>query len=101
MTELDIDSNWYETSFILDGNMLQYVQRICLQRFKLRKMYITDIDVTAFRTFAKYSTCLESLEISNNIIYDPNILLLFEINYFRNLTYYGYFDNNQRVGYTI
>ena len=99
MTELDIDSNWYETSFILDGNMLQYVQRICLQRFKLRKMYITDIDVTAFRIFAKYSTCLESLEISNNIIFDPNILLLFEINYFRNLTYYGYFDNNQRVGY--
>jgi hypothetical protein len=42
MTELDIDSNWYETSFILDGNMLQYVQRICLQRFKLRKMYITE-----------------------------------------------------------
>jgi hypothetical protein len=62
MTQLDIRENQIETSFKLDGNMLQYVQRICLKRFVLGRMYITDIDTQAFTTFANYSTCLESLE---------------------------------------
>jgi hypothetical protein len=56
MTQLDIRENQIETSFKLDGNMLQYVQRICLKRFLLGRMYITDIDTQGFTTFAHYST---------------------------------------------
>ena len=62
-------------------------------------MYITDTDAQAFRTFANYSTCLESLEISGNIIYDPNIEVFFAVCYFRNLRSFVYSDNNQRIGH--
>ena len=35
MTQLEIHANNIETSFKLDGNMLQYVQKLCLKRFTL------------------------------------------------------------------
>ena len=98
MTQLDIRENQIETSFKLDGNMLQYVQRICLKRFVLGRMYITDIDTQGFTTFAHYSTCLESLEISDNIIYDPRMAVFVAMCLFRNLRYFGYIENNQRIG---
>ena len=81
MPQLEIQVNQFETSFKLDGNMLQYVQRICLKIFKLSRMYITDIDAQAFATFANYSTCLERLEISDNIIYDPKIEVFFALSF--------------------
>jgi len=99
MTQLEIHANHIETSFKLDGNMLQYVQRIFLKRFSLSRMYITDIDAQAFTTFANYSTCLESLEISDNIIYHPKIEVFFPICYFRNLRSFVYSNNNQRIGH--
>ena len=97
MTKLEIHENNIETSFVLDGSILQYVQRICLKRFILSSMYITDINVQAFIAFANYSTCLESLEISDNIIYDPKTAYLIVIFYFQNLRSFVYSDNNQRI----
>ena len=98
MKQLDIRANTIVNSFILDGSILQYVQRICLKRFTLVRMYITDIDAQAFKTFANYSTCLESLEISDNIIYDPRLAVYFAICYFRNLRSFVYSDNNEGIG---
>ena len=99
MTQLAIRDNNMETSFVLDGSILQYVQRICLKHFTLGKMYITAIDEQAFRTFANYSKCLESLEISDNVIYNPKLVNIFAKCYFRNLRSYVYSNNNQRIGH--
>jgi Leucine-rich repeat (LRR) protein len=99
MTQLAIHGSNIETSFVLDGSMLQYVQRICLKHFTLSSMYISDIDAQALRTFANYSKCLESLEISDNIMYDPTLIVSFAICYFRNLRSFKYSDNNQRIGH--
>jgi hypothetical protein len=99
MTQLDINSNRFEASFILNGSMLQYVQRICLKNFTLGNMYITDIDTQAFRTFANYSRCLESLEISDNIIFVPRFAIMIAICMSRNLRSFKYSDNNRRIGH--
>jgi len=96
MTDLDINSNIFEQFFKLDGSKLQYVQRICLKRFKLRSMYITGIDGNAFGTFATQSKCLEKLEFVDNIIVDPNITFLLFNCFFHNLRYFRYYDNNKR-----
>ena len=97
MTQLKIHANNIKTSLKLDGNMLQYVQRIYLKSFKLSRMHITDIDVQAFIPFANYSKCLESFEISDNSIYDPKIEVFFAVCYFRNVRSFVYSDNNQRI----
>ena len=99
MKQLEIHENNIETSFVLDGSILQYVQRICLKRFTLDSMSITEIDAQALRTFANYSTCLESLEISDNIIYDPKLVNFLAVCYFRNLNSFVSSDNNQRIGH--
>jgi hypothetical protein len=99
MTQLAIRDNNMETSFVLDGSILQYVQRICLKHFTLGNMHITDIDEQAFRTFANYSKCLESLEISDNVIYSPKLVNFLAICYFRNLRSFVYSNNNQIIGH--
>ena len=99
MKQLEIRGNNFDNLFILDGSMLQYVQRICLERFTLSSMYITDIDTQAFTTFANASTCLESLEISDNLIYKPKWETLFAMCSFRNLRSFVYSDNNRRIGH--
>ena len=99
MNEIGIRGNRIETSFMLDGSILQHVQGICLKSFTLSGMYITDIDAQALTTFANYSTCLESLEISDNNIYDPKIEVYIAICYFRNLRSFVYSDNNPRIGH--
>jgi hypothetical protein len=99
MTQLDIHSNRFETSFILNGSMLQYVQRICLKHFTLGSMYSTDINTQALTTFANYSRCLESLEISDNIIFDPRLVIMTAICISRNLRSFVYSDNNRRIGH--
>jgi Leucine-rich repeat (LRR) protein len=97
MTDLGISGNHLSTTFILDGSMLQYVQRICLKRFTLDNMYINDIDTQAFTTFANFSICLENLEIADNVIYDHKwAAILFAMRNFRNLRFFGYSVNNQR-----
>ena len=99
MNEIGIRGNQIETSFMLDGSILQHVQSICLKRFTLSGMYITDIDAQALTTFANYSTCLENFEISDNSIYDPKIKVYIAICYFRNLRSFKFSDNNQRIGH--
>jgi hypothetical protein len=51
MNEIGIRGNRIETSFMLDGSILQHVQGICLKSFTLSGMYITDIDAQAMYSF--------------------------------------------------
>ena len=95
MTQLEIHANNIETSFKLDGNMLNMFKEFVLN-VSLCRMHI---DGQALRTFANYSKCLENLEISDNSIYDPKIEVFFAVCYFRNLRSFVYSDNNQRIGH--
>jgi hypothetical protein len=76
MTKLEIHGNNIETSFVLDGSILQYVQRICLKRFILSSMYITDISLQAFITLSLINKVVNVFGIYT-VTLIPNLCIVF------------------------
>ncbi|XP_052088485.1 toll-like receptor 4 [Mytilus californianus] len=70
LTNIEIKSGRFDNGFTLNHKRMKYLWSICLKRLTLNNLYIKDILIYASQVFSIQSTCLEYLEISENIIMD-------------------------------